>query len=548
MRSTFFFTNLLICISAGVLFSSCSKKNEEGKYIPANASMALHLNTKALTKKLPWEEIKKQNYFQALNADTSTTAFMRTLMENPENSGIKMDENIIIFLVTDEQGGYFAVEGEIKDKAKFAAMQAEMKTGNDVKMQDGWNTNSGSRNLTAWNDKRFIALSDVPEMKTAPKLPMMEGDTTMKAPPLVFRDLNTALAALTNLKESNSMAGNDHFTTLMKTSGDIHAWINIEAFTANMPTTPQMSMINLNKLYQGSQMAATVNFDDGKINIDTKSYASPEMTAVWKKYSGKAMDETMVKQIPIKNIAAFFALNFNPEGVREFLKIAGLDGLINMGSGMLGFNLDEFISANKGDILVAVGDLEKDSADKPSMKFLFSASIGNKENFTKIISAGKKFGQQQMATSGKLPDLFYNVNDKYFTLGNSQVYADNFIQGTNTTMPPLFSEISGKPAGGYINFQYIMKSLQNRAFPDSLDKLSLEASLNTWDHLIFSGGDLDGDAAKQHAEIILVNKNENSLKQLNNYAGIMSNIINERRKNQKPYDNMDSTIVVAPTK
>jgi hypothetical protein len=92
-----------------------------------------------------------------------------------------------------------------------------------------------------------------------------------------------------------------------------------------------------------------------------------------------------------------------------------------------------------------------------------------------------------------------------------------------------------------------MGSLRNENMNDSFGLASLDASMKVWDNLIVRGGEMKGSAATQHVEINMVNKTENSLKQLNTYAATMSNIMNEHKKKEEAFrKNADTTVVVAP--
>lgn len=59
---------------------------------------------------------------------------------------------------------------------------------------------------------------------------------------------------------------------------------------------------------------------------------------------------------------------------------------------------------------------------------------------------------------------------------------------------------------------------------DSIGKAMYDASTKMWDNLIMTGGNMKGDAMKGHFEVNLVDKNTNSLKQLNTYASQMSTL------------------------
>ena len=65
-----FFRSCLTVITTAILFSSCSKTNEEGKMIPKNATFVAFLNTKSLNEKLTWDDIKQTDWFKHVYALT----------------------------------------------------------------------------------------------------------------------------------------------------------------------------------------------------------------------------------------------------------------------------------------------------------------------------------------------------------------------------------------------------------------------------------------------------------------------------------------------
>jgi hypothetical protein len=163
------------------------------------------------------------------------------------------------------------------------------------------------------------------------------------------------------------------------------------------------------------------------------------------------------------------------------------------------------------------------------MDILFSAAIGDKPSFDKLITAGKKLGSEKFGTALS-NTVFYNSNNQYFTIGNNKQAVDAFFTGGNTK-PAFFDQVSGSPAGAYINFQYILNAV--KSYPtnveDSLSALTIDASIKMWDYLVATGGEIKNGAITQHLEVNLVDKKTNSLKQLNNYLAIVSSAVSRKK-------------------
>lgn len=283
-----------------------------------------------------------------------------------------------------------------------------------------------------------------------------------------------------------------------------------------------------------------------------------KLTKLYKKYGGGKVNEDMLKRMPGKDIVGMVAINFQPQGLQEFLKLLGVDGFANVGLKNFGFTMEDFVKANKGDIMVGISDLkmQKDTAkylipdeenpapaiSKPTFNFVFSVSIGDKDAFNKLISAGQKLGSQ-FINSANAP-FQYSSNGTYFAISNTKENADKFLAGTNSDAG-FISKIGGEPFAGYLNIQSLMKTFQDEATMDSTGKIAYDASLKMWDDILWKGGSMHGDVMTSSVEINLVDKSVNSLKQLNQYASKLSQLYQQKRLQEKAaimaYDDFNNT-------
>ncbi len=541
-----------------ILFTAaCSKKNKEGKYVPGDAAVVVHINGASLSQKLPWQEVKTNELFKELQADTSLTAFVKQALNNPENTGIDTKTDLLFFLQKDSLGGYAAFTGTIKDAEKFKLFNLDVaKTGIESE-EAGINFISKYPMCVAWNKEKFVYLFNTPELN----MQSYAVGTTDILPK--DRDIRAACKMVFDLKEGNSLAENEKFTALVKKTGDIHLWMNSEALNKDNPALAAMPMIDISKFYKGSITTATVNFENGKILMDATSYAGKELTELWKN-NNKNFDETMLKRLPAENVAAVFAMGFKPEGIKELLKLFGVDGYANLGLAAAGFTLDDFVKANKGDVVFAVTNLKAASDTAPvgmgninlfksAPDVIFTTSVGDKDAFNKLVKAGEKFGKGEMTG---MPAISYNSNGNYFAIGNSKDNVDKFIGGTAPAAPDYISKISGQSFGGYANMQYILKSFANEATKDSTAKVVYDASLKFWDNVYMKGGDFKDGGITQTIEINLMDKTTNSAKQINSYIGTIAKVEKQKADEQKreadkwEYMNLDSlkaTLPIAPS-
>jgi Domain of unknown function (DUF4836) len=523
------FSLLAIAFMAVLLFTSCSKKtNKQGRYIPETAAAVMHINGESLNAKLPWEEIKKNEWFTEMQKDTSMSAFAKTVLDNPVNSGVDVKGDILLFYVSDTSGAYMAIEGAVTDMAKFKAMLFEGNKEGKETIKDGYTYFEDENDCVAYNKEKFFVTIHTSDLTKAVNSYDLSTDTSVGGNEAVKdltvkRDMATAASQLIALAEDKSMAKNEKFSELLASKGDAHFWFNAKYFDATKNLGAMASMANLSKLYDGAITVGTLNFENGKIDADLKSYGGKEITELYKKYNGTGIDKAMLQNIPSQNVAGVFAFNFKPEGVKEFLKLLNMDGLVNLGAAQIGFNLDDFIKANKGDILFAATDVVKKSEGAGmDAKFIFATSIGDKPSFNKMIDAGKKIGGPMLGAAPDGEKYAFNTNDKYFVFSNDKANADKFLAGSTAAAPSYIDKIVGGPFGGFVNFQYLLNNIETKPGTDSASIAMQVASLKMWDNMILNGGNFKDGGITQHWEVNMMDKSTNSLKQLNTYLGLMA--------------------------
>lgn len=529
---------LLFAVAALVfVLSSCSKTNKQGRLVPQKAAIVVQVNGKSLSEKLPWDEIKQNPLFKEAYADSTMPSSIKKLLDNPENAGIDTKSDLIFFGMKDSIGGYIAFEGTIKDVAAFKKFNEETAKGASVSEKDGISYITQQPICASWNKEHFIYVFDAPFLagfdKYSGGMSNMDDSVGVNGNPK--RDIAATCKSLFDLKEDASLGKNEKFTKLMKEDGDLHFWMNSEELYKGGMSNPALVMFNLEKLYKDNITTATINFDNGKIRADMRSYANEELTKLYKKYSGGKIDESLLKRIPGKEVNGAIAIKFKPEALQELLKLTNVDGLLNMGLAFLGFTMDDFVKANKGDVLIALSDLSMNPdsiISKPDYNFIFSASINDKDAFNKLVNAGKKAGDLKASDSTK-PSVFYNSANNLFAMSNTKENVEQYLSGSKTTDRDFISRISGQPFGGYFNLQSIMKAAAVKADNDSSARAVLDVSLKFWNDVAYKGGDIDDGSITQSVEVTLVDKNTNSLKQINQYASKLSAIYLEMQKKRE---------------
>jgi len=552
----------LLFIAVAFVFTSCSNKNDIGKMIPKNAMFVLHINSKSLRQKLTWDDIKQTSWFQKASAGDNTKEWMKKLLDNPQTSGIDLNGDLILFASKGASpDGQIVLEGSVKSESDFGQFNKNLDSSATIK-KDGDLSVLAIKDeaVVAWNSKHFAyafnagaARSKLNEMNP------MGNQNNMS--PLVdnTETLSAACKNVFSLKSDSSLAADEKFTDLLKENGDIHGWVNAEEIAKSSSAMGMVGMLKLDVFLKDNISTYTVNFDNGKIDINQKGYAGKEFSDFLKKYSGQSVNTDMIKNIPSQNVMGVFAMNFKPEGIKELIKLTGMDGFLNMYSGQVGFTLDDFVKANKGDIMLALSDLNLQnisagnsgdssmnySFKKPDMNFIFSVAIGDKASFQKLVAAGKKI----TGDMGKAEDtsISYGQNDKLFAVSNHQHFLNDYLASNANNKFDFIDKLSGHPIGLYIDIHKILTTVVTEKEPKPDDKLIMDESLKLWNNVYATGGDFKDGAMTGNIEINFIDQNTNSLKQLNHYFDVIAQTeMAKKEKEKSQMNNTDSLIIPPP--
>jgi Domain of unknown function (DUF4836) len=539
--------NLTIAFALILFISSCKSKKTIDVLIPEDAGMVIHINAASLTSKLSWDEIKQSDWFKMANEKGRPDDFQRRLLDNPETSGIDTKGDMYMFMKNDGKRSYMFFTGKIKDAAAFETTVKKMKEGTEVKKEGSMNYTGENDNMLTWTKDKFIVIADAGDLQggLTGRYSGNTGDEKSSAEKML------ALAeGIYDLKSSKSIGNNSKFAALISEPGDAHLWLSSSAMTGGM-IPKEIAMFKAASLIEGNISTATFNFDNGKITVKTNNYYNKELAAFFDNNKGGNISEDMLKKIPGQNVSAVIAMNYPPSGLAAFLKLLGVDGIANGFLSKAGFTVEDFVKANKGDLLIAVSDFEvaekentidMDSgkpyvykSTKPDAKVLFAASVKDKAAFEKLIDVIK----QQMKDEGgmdDMPGVKYELKDNWFVVSNDAANISGFAAGN--TNHAFISKISGHPFGGYIDIQKFISGYKGKE--GSTEKSIADESMKMWQDVIFYGGDHKGDGATGYFEINMMDKNTNSLKQLNNYFSSMAKLSKEQ-ENKDAVDN-NSTI------
>ena len=447
-------TPFLFLLAAFVLLiSSCKNGNKSGLAIPKDAAFVFHINSSSLSSKLTWEDIKKTNWHKAMKEKTKEEdSLVQQLVDNPEASGIDIGKDLAFFFKKRGRGGFSMFQGSIKNASSFEAFAKKMSRAEKTEKDGDWTIlKAGNNSVVGWSDSKFAVVSDMP---MGDFNPMSRSRERVR-----FEADSLKIFLKQTMNGDESLFDDDRFANIVKDGKDMHIWFNLGSIYNDM--LGMFSMMKASAFLEGNVMAASLNFDDGKIAVNAKQFYGKEMTKIMDKFKIKNIDEAMLDRIPFDNVIGVMAMNFDPNGMKEMFKTLGVDGMMNGFLGDMNLSVDEILSAFKGDFVAAVSDFRiidtvitipgMDSSknysyptSRPDVSFIVAASVNQKSAFDKLLAIVPQ-------TEKEIP-FTYKVNNEWFTLSNRPAAVDAFLTG-KTTKHDFAEKIKGHPGGFYLDLQ-----------------------------------------------------------------------------------------------
>ncbi len=531
--------SLLILSFIALLFASCgkNKSGNSGLMVPKDAAIVIHINSASLASKLSWNEIKATNWFKKLQGEAeSQDTLAQRLLNDPSQSGVDTKKDFVMYIKKHGRGGYMVVQGSLTSRATYEQMLAEMnkKKPKEIKKHGDFNYITGNdESVVLWNKSMFAMVTNANMPNFAEGMMGRKGSRSGNFEFDVDSLRLFGEQALT-LEGGQNLDTDSRFADLVKDGSDVHLWMNIGAYMPAGMGNAMMSMMKLNVLFEDNITAMSLNFDNGKISAKTKHYFGEQMDKIYANNKPENVKAEVINRIPSADPVAVMAFNYSPKGLKEVLKVIGIDAMADMFLAKVNFSLDDFVKANKGEVVLSISDpvvkmdtmkyggMTKYYPAKPDMKILFATSVNDKVAFEKMVSVIWDFAKQYKKDKedDSKPAISYKLENNWFAISNSKDYTDKFLAGGNNKFA-FTDKITGHPIGIYVDLQRIMK-LSAPMATDSSSKAALDASLNMWQDVTAKGGDYKNKSSEFEFEINLVDKNTNSLKQLNQYIDKMA--------------------------
>ena len=500
-------------------------------------------NPKKLNDKLTDSKISLDSLMRSAFSDDTAMALTAN---DIASSGIDVTKDIFLFV--NQSGsimsgstvstGVVAVLDKASDFETFLkkkSPQAEIKKEKDF----SYATVKGSSAI-GWTDD-IVIMSNVTGYNT------QTGEQTGNS-----EAAHQQLVTLFAQKEEASLASVKQFKDANDGKADMFFWSNSNGALASIP---MIGMSKASDLFKDTYTAGAINFKNGEVDMDMKSYPNDAFKDTLKKYAGPKVDMALLNKFP-GAVNGFALFSFDPKLIISILSFAGFAQTAEQFLSNLGITLDDITKAFKGDFAVVfsnVGMQQKaipgttQTYSSPSAKLIIDAAIGDKASYDKIVAAlakkglmVQKGGQYVPGFMAEDPSLSMYTDAKNIIISSDPALIQQYVAGSGKVTLP--SGVSDKAKGNAVALYVDIATILN-AMPADTSAANMTASAKqTFKDVIVTSDNYSGGSISGHAELHTVNEKENSLASLAKYFGSLS----EAMKRMKAEAGMPTTTPIMP--
>ncbi|MGC4037395.1 MAG: DUF4836 family protein [Chitinophagaceae bacterium] len=519
-------------IASSLLFLSfCVSSNAQVdliKYLPENASAIISLNSASLKQKMTWQELAQSKFFEALVKKAPME--VKPFLSNPDGLGLDRSPEVIIAIVGDEKNpknGYAAAFIRMKNIDQFTEAIQKLFKNHPIKTIGANKIMIDQDGAFGWNkDMAVITMGENNKEFRSAKTPKAMTVATENK----FKTLTDRCIRLLTVKLNSSYTKDPRFTSLMSSEGDIRMWSTSSFKPLQDIFNKKKQAVAVSPKLKGGVKAAVINFDNGQISWQTKSYLAKSVDSLYKIYPGNKINTDAAGRLPGGDVLAYISMNYSFDLFKALFEIAGVKDMAKGAFKNNEFKGQDFSDALAGDLTIAVVKADEFAVDDSltqnlgGLQLFLTGGIKDKSKFEKIAASIKKKSDSLANGNGKGAKFLSGLkdglqyDDKSFVLSLSPQAAAGFMKRSPAAALPVWLQ-SYNSAPAFVSldlksiFSLIMQMKKGNTNEES------QELLKSFDRLVYSGGTYNTDHLDNKVEIQFTDKSQNSLKQFISIIG-----------------------------
>lgn len=541
---------LFISFFLFLLSTSCKKPvSQQVKHIPKSASFVAVVNVKSISTKMLQNQAIIESILKSRTGTDTSAEKGKKEWEELRNSGLDLDKDF--YLTTTQKDGditsgkgtmVVAALGAVTDAGKLEQYIKKKIPDSEIRKEKNYSFASiEGQNMIAWNNELVIAMTYQNQAANQLEYDSAAGEFNFKNPVSAENNLKAEMDNYFTMKEDMSVAAIPEFRELMQTKTDACMWVNATGYMDAIP------MPRVKELFQNTYSSYTMNFEDGKIVVEGKSYLSKQLKDIYEKHSKAQADMSLIEKYPSDQINGFIVAGIDPQMINDIVKFIEVGGLIDAQlTKMMGtnFTLQNLLNAFKGDMAFVASDFMMRSAVNPSgglltqmpgIKMLGNIAIGDKAEMNKLLDKMTEMKMLEKTTGGytlspeaKRLGMTASIDDKNILIASNDTIINGYKSGTKKVSvdKEIMEMGKGKSVVFYLNIQSLINGAKNSYSNDSTKNALFVKANETFRDMVATLDKPNGNSIESHFELRLVNQKENSLTSVLKFAEAAAKSIN----------------------
>jgi hypothetical protein len=534
---------LFTLLLPAVLLPACTKKKKEVLgYLPANSSAVVTINAKQLLDKVAADGLPIPGLLSMNTGQLDTTRSASGNKAMLDMTGINFDQPVNIALkipsLVNEPFVKVIAVIPLKDAEKFAKA-IESQGFEKIGDQKGITYMSNEEATLGYDKNIAIYASALPATP-------FTGVITDNKDAVFSTDSARALIALSfNLGNSESMASVKNYNEMPIGTNDLRVWMNYESGLSSMLRGDlNTAALILEPLLKGSSLAATLNFEKGRLVGQSRMYFTDDAAAMLKSSASKSVDLSLLNTFPGSRLNGLLALSMDMKMLKDIVKYVNWDGNANAALGYIGLQFSDVLEAVSGDVVMAFADTkltgDGNAAGLPANgNWAALVKIKDKAQLEKILNNPQVAEQLNLVKEGDHYVLakeriktYINVQGPVMVVSPNPQLAAQYNAGT---AKPAFdaatlNRFKDKALGLYINTRSLTDSLPAPV----MAKEGLIMSL--MEEFFIGGAHFKDNYMQMDAEITVADKSRNYLSSI--FMNVMTMMTVEPTTIRMPKDDV----------
>jgi hypothetical protein len=527
------------------------------KYLPVNTSMVMSFNSQRLGNKVSGEIFRQSYMYRELMKDPASP--VNLLLSNPAETGIDLSSDFLLTSVYDTAHGSFKngmhIFGLLKKEELFTAFIKNLFKKDSVQVYGTNKVILKEGNSVAWNNEIFVFTSGneynnvMSEMLSDSTIDQKLIDNKlMKLKEKLMQAKRELCFSLLTPRSGNFFSTDKPFINLMNTTADIKMWNSGASNPTMNKMNPFAGLMKMQSL-TGTNKTSVINFENGKIVMQSRNYLNENVASVYKKYPPPTLNMDLVRRLPKGNLLALMNTSFNPEMGKDLIQKSGLKETMDSLRNILPFDFSLLSTAFKNNMLLAVVRTDEVAPDDSisrnmgGIQVFLAMPIGNKEKFEELkIAASHTWdslkGTESFSKIKKGFHPFVRYNNELCVLSLSPDAASSFLNNSgNGSIPEWLQSYTQHPMVMSINIKELFTMIMGKKSPGRQAVLPEDQKkmLDMFDRIIAYGGDYENESLNTTVEFQFSDPNKNALTQLVDMINIMAE---KQKMNTQPRENM----------